>query len=203
MGDRNSELFESIKQNPDDASSIEALESGLTEADWSVSSSSMRISERMRVSQPISPHICARLQSSRKFDWKIPFVPSSFWDSLGGDDDAVLETLADMRQLLKAIEDWDNYLEVATSWTLKTIPERRAELLFDIGSVLEVRQGIKNRPSNVFEAAFEADSNCHKALWAARRIYRDQKDWDLVARCFRLRWNWSPTIRDVPKSYGS
>ena len=35
MGDRNSELFESIKQNPDDVSSIEALESGLTEAaDW-------------------------------------------------------------------------------------------------------------------------------------------------------------------------
>ena len=139
MGDRNSELFESIKQNPDDASSIEALESGLTEAaDWS---GLVELYAHLGENASQSADQAAYLRKAAAIEevrLENPVRAIEFLHgSLGGDDDAVLDTLAEMRRLLKAIEDWDNYLEVATNeLDLEEDPERRAELLFDIGSVL-------------------------------------------------------------------
>ena len=189
MSDRSSELFDSIKQNPNDEAAIESLELDLTESsDWSGlvdlyvhlgqhSSDPTKQSQFMRKAAKLA---------EVEFDDAVRAV-EFLNSSLDGDDDGQIETLGEMRRLLRHIEDWDNFLEVASmELELEDVPGRRAQVLLDIGQAFESNIGDHEQAIECYQAAFESDSECLEALWSARRLYRQHEDWDMVAQLFQI-----------------
>ena len=96
-------------------------------------------------------------------------------------------TLEHMRTLLASLEDWATWVQVGEAEVerIEAVDERAA-LIYALGEVLEEKLGDQERAMVCYQAAFQTDQGCLRALYAARRIYRQNGQWDLVAQLLDL-----------------
>ena len=106
--------------------------------------------------------------------------------SLEGDPDG-RQTLGRMRSILRTAKRWDAFIEVAEAEVERTEDEAtRADLLNEMGEVLEEQLDDTERAMRCYQAAFDVDKGCLRALYAARRIYRQSGNWEMVAELLNL-----------------
>ncbi|MCB9536432.1 MAG: tetratricopeptide repeat protein [Myxococcales bacterium] len=107
--------------------------------------------------------------------------------SLGGDESHTLETLGRMRVLLHGLERWENLLEVSEAEAERTEdPSRRANLVYEMGEIFEEKVGDQESAMRCYQAAFQTDPGCLRALYAARRVYRQVGNAEMVAQLLDL-----------------
>ena len=68
---------------------------------------------------------------------------------------------------------------VNTPLEMEQSADASAELLFEMGQVFESRLGDSGNATTCYQRAYQADQGCLKALWASRRLYAEQKDFDI------------------------
>ena len=98
-----------------------------------------------------------------------------------------LVLLGRMRVLLRQLEDWEGWVQVGEAEVERTEDiGARADLIYELGEVLEEKIGDQERAMVCYQAAFQADQRCLRALYAARRIYRQVGNWEMVAQLLDL-----------------
>jgi tetratricopeptide (TPR) repeat protein len=102
-------------------------------------------------------------------------------------DPEPLVLLGRMRVILRQLEDWEAWVQVGEAEVERTEDTgARAELIYELGEVLEEKLADQERAMVCYQAAFQADQRCLRALYAARRIYRQVGNWEMVAQLLDL-----------------
>ncbi len=187
MTDRMRELFEAVVQDPDNNDASVELERLLhDEADWSsLANLYVHLAEHAGdpAAQSKAYRQAADVAESRQDDARR--AVELYGASLEGEPGDGRATLGRMRSLLIGLEDWDAYLQVANA-EVERIPDEevpaRAMLIYQMGEVLEEKQGNQEDAMRCYQGAFQQDPGCLQALYAARRIYRQLNNWEMVAR---------------------
>ncbi|MEE2756140.1 MAG: hypothetical protein VYA30_05745, partial [Myxococcota bacterium] len=189
MSERIRELYEAIKNNPADAVARQGLvDEFTTQQDWPglldlhlfiadhSDDPSTRASWRHAAAEVAEKNLNDPIRAIELYN-----------SSLDDDPDGVLVALAQMRRLLRVIEDWENYVEVAQNELELTEDGESASLiLLEMGDVFENSIGDLDNAMECYQVAFQYDNRCVKALWATRRISRDKQDWQAVCESLQI-----------------
>ena len=185
------ELFDAVVQNPEDRDASTELERLLQdEADWSsLVNLYTHLAEHAEDAATQSDWYRQAADVSESRDGDARRAVELYGKSLEGDPGDGRNTLARMRSLLHGLEDWDAFIQVANA-EVERIPDdevqARAQLIHQMGEVLEDKQGNQEDAMRCYQAAFQNDPTCLQALYAARRIYRQMNNWEMVARLLDL-----------------
>ena len=189
MSDRIRELYDAIKQNPADVDALGELVEALGQSqDWAglvdlhlyraehAEDGPMQSAALRDAAQVASEKLADAVRAIELYN-----------ASLEGDPAHVLTALTQMRGLLKEIEDWDNYVEVAQNEVeLHEDPSASALVLLEMGTVFEQSVGDLDNAMQCYQVAYEYDNGCTEALWAARRICRERSEWGTVAELLEI-----------------
>ena len=189
MIERMRELFDAVVQDPANRSASTELEALLTEQqDWtSLVNLYVHLAEHdAEPSHGPTWYRKAAVITDERLDDTERAV-ELYGASLGGDDNHTVQILARMRSLLGQLERWENLLEVAEAEAERTEdPPTKAGLVYEMGEVFEERLGDLEGAMRCYQAAFQTDPGCLRALFAARRIYRQAGDQPMVAQLLDL-----------------
>ena len=189
MMERIRELFDTVSNDPNDAEARDALEAAL--ADAGDPQGLVKFYELCieGVSAPVEASAYMRRAAVLYRDHlgNAQRALELFSASLEGDESELVSTLGQMRALLRAAEDWENFVEVATAEMERTDGiEARAALMYEIGEVYEERFEDPVQAMEMYQLAFRTDPDCLKALWAARRVYSDAGEWEMVSQLLQI-----------------
>ena len=189
MNERIRELFEAVKQDPSNPVAIQDLEAAFHDAeDWpGLLDLYLFLADHAQNGVSKSEFFRqAALVAEVQLDDAVRAV-EFLHESLGGDESSIVSTLGEMRRLLLGLQDWDNYLEVSQNEVeLLDDPEGISALLLEMGQVLETHLGDLENAQECYQTAFNQDQECVQALWASRRIYRQQQSWPEVASLLEM-----------------
>ena len=89
--------------------------------------------------------------------------------------------------LLRLQGDWQSVLELHQR-VLQTfeLPAFKSRALYRMGEVYRDHMGDRSNAMKAFQNAFKVDRGCYRALEAARRIYADVQNWELVGKLYTL-----------------
>ncbi|MFN3201894.1 MAG: tetratricopeptide repeat protein [Bradymonadia bacterium] len=188
MNERTRELFETVSADPRNTEAYEELEQLLNEAEaWPslVDVFTHRAQHQESPEQASGFFLKAALIAEERLGEADQAV-ELFAASLEGDADGVT-TMGRMRRLLAQGDNWEGWLEVAELEAERTEdPAAQAELLFEMGDVLETRLEDPERAMICYQAAFKAHQGCLKAIQAAEAIYVRYEEWALAAQLMTL-----------------
>lgn len=194
MNDRVRELFDVVSQDPSNHEASKELEGLLSEeGDWS-SLVDLYIHLAQHAADGDQASAWLR-QAGEVAEGKLE-DPRRAVEILGAsleyEPDGV-STLQHMRSLLRSLEDWEGYIQVAEAEVERLgDPAAQAALLYEMGEILEERLEDQERAMVCYQAAFRADTGCLQALYAARRIYRELGNWEMVAQLLDLELQTGP-----------
>ena len=169
MNERVRELFDVVVQDPGNEAVAQELEALLTaEEEWGPlvdlyvhlaqnSAEPSRSSALLRSAGEVAE---LRLADSRR--------AVEIYGAAVDIDPEPLVLLGRMRVLLRLLEDWEGWVQVGEAEVERTAdPGPRAELIYELGEVLEEKLGDQERAMVCYQAAFQADQRCLRALYAA------------------------------------
>ena len=188
MNERMRELFDVVVQDPNNAHAATELE-GLLHADeqWGHLVDLYVHLGQSAADQPATSSFLRRAGqvADERLGDKTRAV-QIYGASVEGDPDA-RPTLSRMGALLRDLEDWEGFVQVGEALASRIEDAlERAELIYEVGEVLEDRLTDQERAMVCYQAAFQCDHRCLRALYAARRIYRQIGNWDMVAQLLDL-----------------
>ena len=188
MNERIRELFDAVVQDPSNHVAVDELDGLLrAEGEWSslvdlqihLAQNSAEPADAVRRLKIAGQVTEAKLSDPRR-------AVEIYGASVEADTDA-RGTLAHMRTLLAGLEDWAAWVQVGEAEVERIeSPAERADLIYEIGEVLEEKIADQERAMVCYQAAFQTDQACLRALYAARRIYRQTGHWEMVAQLLDL-----------------
>lgn len=189
MTDRVRELFDSVIQDPTNQATSDELEHLLREGeDWaSLVNLLVHLAEKGTTDPAVASSKLTQAAQIAETELQDPSQALELYSaSLDGLPDP-LPVLAHMRGVAQAAEEWGAFAQIAEAEAeASTDPAHRAELAFQIGRVHEEQAEDYEQAVAYYQAAFQEDSRCFKAISAARRIYRQANDFGTVAQLLDL-----------------
>ncbi|MEO1270399.1 MAG: hypothetical protein AAFX99_20120, partial [Myxococcota bacterium] len=89
--------------------------------------------------------------------------------------------------LLRLQGNWDGVLQLhRRALQIFDAPVFKSRALFRMGEVYRDHIGDRSNAMKAFQNAFKADRECYRALDAARRIYAEVQNWDLVGKLYTI-----------------
>lgn len=108
-------------------------------------------------------------------------------NTLMGSDEEIVSTLGRMRVLLRSLEDWENWIEVADSEvTMQTDVQVVVDLFLEMGDIAANQLNDLPRALDYFQQAYGQDNDCLDALAKARAVFESQEEWDSMFELFQL-----------------
>jgi len=188
MNERIRELFDAVVQDPSNLAVVDELDALLRgEGEWT-SLVDLQIHLAQNSTDPADAvrrlKVAGQIAESMLNDARR--AVEIYGASVEADPEA-RGTLEHMRTLLASLEDWATWVQVGEAEVerIEAVDERAA-LIYALGEVLEEKLGDQERAMVCYQAAFQTDQGCLRALYAARRIYRQNGQWDLVAQLLDL-----------------
>ncbi len=189
MTDRMRELFEAVVSNPADREASAELERLLeAESDWSsLMNLYVHLAEHAEDEAERSGWFRRAGDVAENRAEELDRAIELYSASLEGDPSGGAETLGRMRNILRGQEAWDGFIQVAEA-EVERIEDavERAEVIYQMGEILEEKLEDVERAMLCYQAAFRDDPGSLQALYAARRIYRQMNNWEMVARLLDL-----------------
>jgi tetratricopeptide (TPR) repeat protein len=188
MNERVRELFDAVVQDPGNEAAARELEALLTsDAQWGPLVD-LYVHLAQNASEPTSAAaLLRRAGEVAERNLGDPRRAIEIYNAGLGADPEPLVVLGRMRVLLRQLEDWEGWVQVGEAEVERTEDVgARAELIHELGEVLEEKIGDQERAMVCYQAAFQADHRCLRALYAARRIYRQVGNWEMVAQLLDL-----------------
>ncbi|MEZ4433356.1 MAG: tetratricopeptide repeat protein [bacterium] len=195
MTERIRELFDAVIEDPSNREASRELEALLREQEsWDeLDQLYLHLAEHETAADQRSAFLREAAAVARDHQEDLARAVQLLSRSLEGDETHVLTSLAEMRRLLLVLGDWENYVDVAMAEAERQVDDReRSRLLFELGRILEERVGSAEQALEAYQLSFQSDATRGDALRAARRIYRDNDQWELVAQLLNLELENAP-----------